>query len=223
MEGGGGREHGKLSPEQELKEGTCVTRSKCGRAVGGVAIKSLARRSPPPERLDCPRRVPGASRTRGGGEGWGRLAKPSVAAGATRKGQNDKGESGFAVLKPPEVCTHGWRRMRGANSEAGGTPRAPPSRAGEVCLPQGLSRPKPGLAGRCTVQHSTHRDTVPSNPQWTGVCEPDGRSDYSPPAAQRRQIFTEQVTESAHQPWAEAPGSVTEPALRGTREPDLQV
>lgn len=87
-----------------------MTRSKCGRAVGGVAIKSLARRSPPPEGLDCPRRVPGASRTRGGGEGWGRLAKPSVAAGATRKGQNDEGESGFAVLKPPEVGTQGWRR-----------------------------------------------------------------------------------------------------------------
>lgn len=131
MEGGGGREHGKLSPEQELKEGTCVTRSKCGRAVGGVAIKSLARRSPPPERLDCPRRVPGASRTRGGGEGWGRLAKPSVAAGATRKGQNDEGESGFAVLKPPEVCTQGWRRNAWGQTRKLAGPRRPP-RAGPV-------------------------------------------------------------------------------------------
>lgn len=200
-----------------------MTRSKCGRAVGGVAMKSLARRSPPPERLDCPRRVPGASRTRGGGEGWGRLAKPSVAAGATRKGQNDKGESGFAVLKPPEVCTRGWRRNAWGQTRKLAGPRRP-SRAGPVrsaCREDchGQSQASPAAV----LSNTQHTGTLPSNPQWTGVCEPDGRSDYSPPAAQRRQIFTEQVTESAHQPWAEAPGSVTEPALRGTREPDLQV
>lgn len=86
MEGGAGREHGKLSPEQELKEGTCVTRSKCGRAVGGVAIKSFARRSPPPEELDCPWRVPGASRTRGGGEGWGPASEAFRGCGCDEEG-----------------------------------------------------------------------------------------------------------------------------------------
>ncbi|XP_024903047.1 uncharacterized protein LOC112480270 [Pteropus alecto] len=49
----GGCQHGKLSSE-ETKQGTRVTRSKCGHAVGGVAIKSLARGSPPPEGPDCP-------------------------------------------------------------------------------------------------------------------------------------------------------------------------
>lgn len=71
-----------------------MTRSECGRAVGGAAIKSRARGSARPEGPDCPRRVPGASRIWGEGEGCGPASKPSVTAGVTRKDQNDKEEAG---------------------------------------------------------------------------------------------------------------------------------
>lgn len=56
--------------------------------------------------------------------------------------------------------------MREANLKANRTPQGLPGPG-----LRGLSRPSPGIPGRCTVQHATHRGPVLSNAQCTGVCE----------------------------------------------------